>query len=62
MLLTTKPNQHGTNNLQTSVTFVYMGVCRFSKIWTENNAFSAWLKHVVNNKFEACCTLCNKTP
>ena len=35
-----------------------MGKCKFDKI--KNSAFSACLKPVENNEFEACCTLCKK--
>ena len=38
-----------------------MGKCKFNEICLENSAFSAWLKPVENNPFEARCTLCKKT-
>src|SRR4029434_4638743 len=38
-----------------------MGKCKFNEICLKNSAFSAWLKPVENNPFEASCTLCKKT-
>src|SRR4029434_5988240 len=38
-----------------------MGKCKFNEICLKNSAFSAWLKPVKNNPFEARCTLCKKT-
>ena len=36
-----------------------MGECKFSKIWLENTAFSAWVKPVKIMP-AVCCTLCKE--
>ena len=37
-----------------------MGKCKFNEIWLSNKDFSAWLKLVPGNLYEARCILCKK--
>lgn len=37
-----------------------MGKCKFNEAWMDNISFHHWLKTVVDNIFEAFCTVCKK--
>ena len=41
--------------------FFIMGKCKFNQSWLHKSTFSAWLKPVEGNAFEAHCSLCKKT-
>ena len=49
-LLTEQPTKQKLRYLRIYLQ-IYMGKCKFNRIWLENIEFSAWLKPVMGNVF-----------